>query len=89
MASADLPKWVWDLVIVMQQHQDMYGKQDPNPVKAALAAVPADVRQQAEGIAAYVRLSTDNVMADKIKQQWSAMMDSLRPPQAGPSRDED
>ncbi|MHC3427196.1 hypothetical protein [Streptomyces sp. DT18] len=54
MTAPDLPRWVWDLVIALQRHEEEHAK-DAACLKPALAAVPADVRDKAEAIAQYVQ----------------------------------
>lgn len=54
MASTQLPNWAWDLVIALIAHEDEHG-QDMPCLGSALAAVPAEVRAQAEVIRDYVR----------------------------------
>lgn len=54
MAATNLPKWVWDLVIALQQHEDEHAKGD-TCLDVALTAIPEGVRHQAESISAYIR----------------------------------
>lgn len=76
MAADDVPKWVWDLVIAVQRHEAVHGKQDPC-LKGVLAAVPQGIRTQAEGIAAYVQQAHGSEMAEKAMATWNSILGSL------------
>ncbi|MFJ4418272.1 hypothetical protein [Streptomyces sp. NPDC088925] len=54
MTAPDLPRWVWDLVIAVQRHEEEHAR-DGACLKPVLAAVPADVRDKATAIAQYVQ----------------------------------
>ncbi|WP_435246353.1 hypothetical protein [Streptomyces sp. NRRL F-5630] len=54
MPTTELPRWVWDLVIAVQRHEEEHAK-DAACLKPVLAAVPADVRDKATAIAQYVQ----------------------------------
>lgn len=78
MASPDLPIWAWNLIIAVQGHEDQHASSD-QCLKAVLNAIPADVRSQAEAIAAYVQQARGNELADKAAKAWGYLMESLSP----------
>lgn len=73
MASPDLPLWAWNLIIAIQQHEELHGREDAC-LKGVLAAVPAQVRAQAEAICAYVKKAQGNDIADKAAKTWDGIM---------------
>ena len=76
MASPDLPIWAWNLIIAIQQHEELHGRED-TCLKGVLAAVPPDVRTQAEAICAYVKKAQGNDIADKAAKTWDGIMASF------------
>lgn len=78
MASPDLPIWAWNLIIAVQGHEDQHASSD-QCLKGVLAAVPAEVRSQAEAIAVYVRQARGNELADKAAKTWDELMASFFP----------
>lgn len=52
---ADLPKWVWDLVIALRRYEDEHAKGGAC-LAAVLALVPTDICDQAAAISAYTRI---------------------------------
>ena len=84
MASPDLPLWAWNLIIAVQNHEEQHGSSD-RCLNGILAAIPAEVRSQAEAINAYVRQAQGNDIADKAASRWDEIMASFFPkPQAEP-----
>ncbi|MCX4450696.1 hypothetical protein [Streptomyces sp. NBC_01789] len=73
-----LPIWAWNLIIAVQGHEDQHGSSDPC-LKGVLDAVPANVRSQAEAIAAYIRQARGNDIADKAAKTWSDLVGSFFP----------
>ncbi|MFD5027011.1 hypothetical protein [Streptomyces sp. NPDC058373] len=51
MATPDLPRWAWGLVLALQKYEDEHNKDAPC-LGSALAAVPFDVRDQAAAVSA-------------------------------------
>ncbi|MCX4232012.1 hypothetical protein [Streptomyces ortus] len=78
MASPDLPLWAWNLIIAVQGHEDQHASSDPC-LKGVLNAVPAEVRSQAEAIAAYVQQARGNEVADKAAKAWDYLMAEFFP----------
>lgn len=76
--NTDLPKWVWDLVIAIQRHEDEHRSQDAC-LKGVMAAVPRDVRDQADAIAAYVQRAQTDAIAEKAMEMWTSMANSFFP----------
>jgi hypothetical protein len=52
-----LPKWVYDLVIALQKHEDEHGKETAC-LAPVLALVPADVGHDADAIRRYAAMAT-------------------------------
>lgn len=75
MASSvpDLPLWAWNLIIAMQRHEDLHGSSD-TCLNGVLAAVPDEVRQQAEAISGYIQKASGNQIADKATQNFEKIM---------------
>lgn len=74
MASTpDLPLWAWNLIIAMQRHEELHGRQD-NCLNGVLAAIPAGVRSQAEAISAYVQKARGDEIADQAAKTWDGIM---------------
>jgi hypothetical protein len=65
----DLPLWAWNLIIAMQRHEELHGKED-TCLDGVLAAVPADVRTQAEAISGYIQKASDHQLADQAAKNW-------------------
>lgn len=78
MASPDLPIWAWNLIIAVQGHEDQHNSSD-QCLKGVLNAIPADVRSQAEAIAAYVQQARGNELADKAAETWNDLMAAFFP----------
>ncbi|MFL6096052.1 MAG: hypothetical protein ACJ71Y_11440 [Blastococcus sp.] len=78
MTSPDLPLWAWNLIIAVQGHEDQHASSD-QCLKGVLNAIPADVQQQAEAIAAYVQQARGNELADKAAKTWGDLMASFFP----------
>lgn len=79
MASPpDLPLWAWNLIIAVQGHEDQHASSD-QCLKGVLNAIPTDVQQQADAIAAYVRQARGNELADKAAKTWGNLMAGLFP----------
>lgn len=77
MASPpDLPLWAWNLIIAVQGHEDQHASSD-QCLKGVLNAIPTDVQQQADAIAAYVRQARGNELADKAAKTWGDLMAGL------------
>ncbi|MEU9611890.1 hypothetical protein AB0D56_10095 [Streptomyces sp. NPDC048209] len=72
----DLPFWAWNLVIAMQHHEDLHAKSDPC-LNGVLDNVPADVRNQAAAISAYVQKASGHHLADKVTKTFSDVLDSF------------
>ncbi len=78
MASPDLPIWAWNLIIAIEQHEDQHRSND-TCLKGVLAAVPAEIRSQAEAISAYIRKAHGNEIADKAARTWDDLMADFFP----------
>lgn len=76
MASTDLPIWAWNLIIAIQQHEELHGRED-TCLKGVLAAVPPEIRAQAEAICTYVKKAQGNEIADKAAKAWDSIMASF------------
>jgi hypothetical protein len=72
----DLPLWAWNLIIAMQRHEELHGSSD-RCLNGVLAAVPADVRQQAEAISRYIQAASGNQLADNAAKKWGDLMDAF------------
>ncbi|MGW4223016.1 hypothetical protein ACWEG1_06115 [Streptomyces bauhiniae] len=68
----DLPLWGWNLIIAMQRHEDLHGKDD-TCLGGVLNAVPAEVRQQAQAISSYVQLASGHQLADKAERMFDTL----------------
>ena len=69
----DLPLWAWNLIIAMQRHEELHGKED-TCLDGVLAAVPAEVRQQAEAISGYIQKASGHQLADQAVQTWDQVI---------------
>ncbi|MFE9735467.1 hypothetical protein ACFYO9_33990 [Streptomyces sp. NPDC005863] len=69
----DLPLWAWNLIIAVQGHEERHASSD-RCLKGILAAVPPEVRSQAEAIAAYVQQARGDDLADKAADTWADLM---------------
>jgi hypothetical protein len=78
MASPDLPLWAWNLIIAVQAYEDQHASSGPC-LKGVLKAVSAEVRSQAEAIAAYIQQARGNDIADKAANTWSDLMAAFFP----------
>lgn len=78
MASPDLPLWAWNLIIAVQGHEDQHASSD-HCLKGILAAVPPEVRSQAEAISAYVQKARGDEIADKAAKAWAHLMGGFFP----------
>ncbi|MFK0182312.1 hypothetical protein ACIQVR_40880 [Streptomyces xanthochromogenes] len=76
MASTQLPNWAWDLVIALIAHEDEHAQGAPC-FGSALAAVPAEVRAQAEAIRDYVRQSPCGVIGEESDETWAQLQARL------------
>lgn len=74
--APDLPLWAWNLIIAVQGHEDQHASSD-QCLKGVLNAVPAEVRSQAEAIAAYIQQARGNDIADKAAKTWGDLMESF------------
>jgi len=72
----DLPLWGWNLVIAMQRHEELHGKQD-TCLGGVLAAAPAEVRQQAEAISTYVQKASGHQVADDAIKTFGDLIESF------------
>jgi hypothetical protein len=54
---SDLPKWVYDLVIALQKHEDEHAKESAC-LESVLALVPNEVTRDADAIRHYVAMAT-------------------------------
>lgn len=81
MAAAELPKWIWDLVIAIEIHEDTHPKEN-GCLSQVLSRVPSEVRAQASVIQSYVAQAQSSELTEKIQRNWGDLMDSLIP--AGP-----
>ncbi|WP_282083994.1 hypothetical protein [Streptomyces tendae] len=72
----DLPLWAWNLIIAIQQHEELHGRQD-TCLNGVLHAVPPEVRQQAEAISGYVKKASGQQVADKAAKTWGELMDAF------------
>jgi hypothetical protein len=86
MASPDLPIWAWNLIIAVQGHEEQHAGSD-HCLESVLAAIPADVQNQAEAIAAYIRQARGNEIADKAAHTWDDLMAAFSG-STRPARDE-
>ncbi|MFE0470492.1 hypothetical protein ACFW2V_02600 [Streptomyces sp. NPDC058947] len=57
----------------MQRHEDLHGSSDPC-LNGVLAAVPTEVRQQAEAISRYITAASGNQLADQAAQNFEKIM---------------
>jgi hypothetical protein len=69
----DLPLWGWNLIIAMQRHEELHGKDDAC-LGGVLAAVPAEVRQQAEAISGYIQKASGHQLADQATKNFEKIM---------------
>ncbi|MEU1434050.1 hypothetical protein ABZ438_08115 [Streptomyces sp. NPDC005786] len=83
----DLPLWAWNLVIAMQHHEDLHAKSDPC-LNGVLNNVPADVRNQAAAISAYVQKASGHHLADKVTKSLSDILDSFFGDKTGQSQEQ-
>ncbi|GGV37087.1 hypothetical protein GCM10010293_40760 [Streptomyces griseoflavus] len=72
-ATPDLPLWAWNLIIAIQRHEELHGKEDAC-LGGVLKAVPADVRHQAEAISSYVQKASGNQIADSALKNFANIM---------------
>ena len=72
----DLPLWGWNLIIAMQRHEELHGKQD-TCLGGVLAAVPAEVRQQAEAISAYVQKASGHQVAGDATKTFGDLIENF------------
>jgi hypothetical protein len=71
-SNTDLPKWAWDLVIAMLNHEDEHGD-DTRCLKPVLSAVPVEIRDRAEAIRSYVRAAQQGVVKERAEATWSEL----------------
>lgn len=76
MSVPDLPLWGWNLIIAMQRHEELHGKQD-TCLDGVLNAVPADVRSQAQAISNYVIKASNTEVGARIEKSFGDLVDSL------------
>jgi protein involved in temperature-dependent protein secretion len=76
MATSDLPKWVWDLVIALQKHEDEHGD-EANCHAPVLGLIPKDIGHQADAIRRYADMARTDTVMKQAKEQWSGLADSL------------
>lgn len=78
MASSvpDLPLWGWNLIIAMQRHEELHGKQD-SCLGGVLNAVPPEVRQQADAISCYIQKASGRQLADQAEQTFGKIMNAF------------
>ncbi|MGW9399333.1 hypothetical protein [Streptomyces sp. NPDC055642] len=69
----DLPLWAWNLIIAMQQHEDLHGKEDAC-LNGVLHAVPAEVRDQATAISRYIQKAEGQQVADTAMKNFQNIM---------------
>jgi hypothetical protein len=72
----DLPLWTWNLIIAMQRHEDLHGKED-TCLSGVLNAVPADVRAQAAAISSYVQKASSSELGARIEKSFGDLVDEL------------
>ncbi|WP_394436276.1 hypothetical protein [Streptomyces sp. SGAir0957] len=72
----DLPLWAWNLIIAMQRHEELHGKED-TCLGGVLSAVPADVRSQAEAISVYVQKASSSEFGKRIEEGLIGLVGSL------------
>lgn len=75
-SNTDLPKWTWDIIIALLNHEDDHSADAPC-LNAVISAVPMDVREQAEAIRAYVRSASQSTVKDRIEQTWNGLMEGF------------
>ncbi|MFG6296757.1 hypothetical protein [Streptomyces rochei] len=67
-----LPKWAWDLVIAMLNHEDEHGD-DSRCLEPVLSAVPVEIRNHAEAIRSYVRAAQQGVVKERAEATWGEL----------------
>ncbi|MEU5772717.1 hypothetical protein ABZ819_05350 [Streptomyces venezuelae] len=76
MAPPDLPLWAWNLIIAIQRHEELHGKED-TCLDGVLNAVPAEVRQQAEAINSYVHKANSTELGKRIEKNLVDLVGSF------------
>ncbi|MCX5202477.1 hypothetical protein OG897_13595 [Streptomyces sp. NBC_00237] len=76
MAAAELPNWVWDLLIVLRRHEDEHSSES-GCLQPALDLVPIEIRDQAAAVEAYMLGAVNDQVARQVEKNWDAMMDAL------------
>lgn len=76
--SAAIPKWVYDLVIALQQHEDVHGEK-ASCLAPVLKLVPAEVGRDAEAIRRYAEMATGDAVMTQARGQWTGLADMLAP----------
>ncbi|MEU5900567.1 hypothetical protein [Streptomyces venezuelae] len=87
MAVPALPLWGWNLIIAIQRHEELHGKED-TCLNGVLNAVPADVRLQAAAIGAYVQKARNDELGKRISDHIKWLTDSLFADQSTGSHEE-
>ncbi|MCX5537740.1 hypothetical protein OG785_45665 [Streptomyces sp. NBC_00006] len=72
----DLPLWAWNLIIAIQRHEDLHGKED-TCLNGVLNAVPDGVRSQAQAISVYVQKASSNEFGKRIEEKLGGLVGSL------------
>jgi hypothetical protein len=72
-AVPDLPLWAWNLIIAMQRHEELHGRED-TCLGGVLNAVPVEVRQQAEAIGVYIQKASGNQVAERATENFEKIM---------------
>jgi hypothetical protein len=63
-----LPKWVYDLVIALQQHEDEHGE-GTTCLAPVLAHVPADVSRDADAIRRYASMAATDTASNQQRER--------------------
>ncbi|MEO3978787.1 hypothetical protein [Streptomyces sp. CAU 1734] len=53
MDTLDLPRWTWDLLVALLEHEDTHAK-DSTCLQTVLDTVPEEVRAQAKTVRGYL-----------------------------------
>lgn len=78
MAKTELPKWVWDIVIALQRHEDEHDAAD-RCYTNVLRAVPRDVRDQAAAIGSYAAQVSSETQLARATAALSSLLDPIEP----------
>lgn len=72
MARTEYPKWLWDLIIRLEKHEDEHAAPpDGTCFNAVLRLIPSDVRDQAAAISSYARNAATDAVLQHAAAGWT------------------